>query len=71
VLNRFMRSRMPDILAVMGGMEAFNYLFTHDVPGLALLRNAGIQVVGNSGPVKRMLMRRAMGLTLPVPKQIL
>jgi len=70
VLNRFMRSRMPDILAVMGGMEAFNYLFTHDVPGLALLRNAGMRVVGNSGPVKRMLMRRAMGLTLPVPKQI-
>ncbi|MDQ6958573.1 MAG: UbiH/UbiF/VisC/COQ6 family ubiquinone biosynthesis hydroxylase [Mariprofundaceae bacterium] len=70
VLNRFMHSRMPDILAVMGGMEAFNYLFTHDVPGLALLRDAGMRVVGNSGPVKRMLMRRAMGLTLPVPKQV-
>ncbi len=70
VLNRFMRNRMPDILAVMGGMEAFNYLFTCDVPGLALLRDAGMRVVGNSGPVKRMLMRRAMGLTLPVPKQI-
>lgn len=70
VLNRFMRNRLPDILAVMGGMEAFNYLFMHDVPGLALLRDAGMRVVGNSGPVKRMLMRHAMGLTLPVPKQI-
>jgi len=71
VLNRFMHSRMPDILGVMGGMEVFHYLFTHDVPGLALLRDAGMRAVGNSGLVKRMLMRRAMGLTLPVPKQIL
>ena len=70
VLNRFMHSRMPDILGVMGGMEVFHYLFTHDIPGLALLRDAGMRVVGNSGSVKRMLMRRAMGLTLPVPKQI-
>jgi len=70
VLNRFMRNRMPDILGVMGGMEAFHYLFTHEAPGLALLRDAGMRAVGNSGPVKRMLMRRAMGLTLPVPKQI-
>lgn len=70
VLNRFMHSRMPDILTVMGGMELFHYLFMHDIPGLALLRDAGMRVVGNSGPVKRMLMHRAMGLTLPVPKQI-
>jgi len=70
VLNRFMHNRMPDILGVMGGMEVFHCLFTHDVPGLPLLRDAGMRFVGNSGPVKRMLMRRAMGLTLPVPKQI-
>jgi len=70
VLNRFMCNRMPDILAVMGSMEAFHSLFTHEVPGLSLLRDAGMRVVGNSGPVKRMLMRRAMGLTLPIPKRI-
>jgi len=70
VLNRFVRSRMPDILGVMGGMEAFHYVFTHKFPGLALLRGSGMRIVGNSGPVKRMLMRRAMGLTLPIPKQI-
>jgi len=70
VLTRFRRTRMPDILAVMSGMEAFHQLFTHNTPGLGWLRGAGMIAVGNSGPVKRMLMRRAMGLTLPVPKQI-
>jgi len=70
VLNRLIRNRMPDILAVMGGMEALHYLFTHDIPGLALLRDAGMRAVGNACSVKQMLMRRAMGLTLPIPKQI-
>lgn len=70
VLNRLIRNRMSDILAVMGGMEALNYLFTHNVPGLTCLRGVGMRTVGNAGPLKRMLMRRAMGLTLPVSKQV-
>jgi len=52
------------------GMEVFHTLFTHDVPGLPLLRGAGMRVVGNSGPVKQMLMRHVMGLTLPIPNRI-
>jgi len=70
VLNRLIRNRMSDILAIMGGMEVLNYLFTQHAPGLAGLRGFGMRALDNIDPAKRVLMRRAMGLTLPVPKQI-
>jgi len=70
VLSRFMKQRMPDILSVMGAMDGFHYLFTSQLPGLAKLRGLGMRLVGNSGPLKRLLMRNSTGLSLPVPKQI-
>ncbi len=70
VLNRYMKQRLPDVLAVMGAMEGFHQLFTRDVPGLKLLRGAGMRLVGNSGAIKHLLMRNSTGLSLPVPRQI-
>ncbi len=70
VLNRYMKQRLPDVLSVMGAMEGFHQLFTHDVPGLKLLRGAGMRLIGNSGAIKHLLMRNSTGLSLPVPKQI-
>ncbi|MDQ6971440.1 MAG: UbiH/UbiF/VisC/COQ6 family ubiquinone biosynthesis hydroxylase [Mariprofundaceae bacterium] len=70
VLSRLPRNRMPDVLAVMGGMEGFHHIFTSGMPGMAALRGAGMRAVGNAGAIKRLLMRRATGLTLPLPKQI-
>jgi len=70
VLSRMRRNRMPDVLAVMGGMEGFHHLFTSDFPGVAFLRDAGMRIVGNAGAVKHLLMHRATGLSLNLPKQI-
>jgi 2-polyprenyl-6-methoxyphenol hydroxylase-like FAD-dependent oxidoreductase len=70
VLNRYRKARLPDILSVMGAMEAFHQLFTCKLPGLPLLRDAGMLAVGNSGPLKELLMRAGMGLSIPVPRQI-
>lgn len=70
VLRRYLRQRLPDVLAVMGGMEAFHRLFTARVSGLHLVRGLGMRAVGNSGAVKALLMRNATGLSLPVPRQI-
>ncbi len=70
VLSRMRRNRMPDILAVMGGMESFHHLFTSDFPGAALLRDAGMRMMGNAGALKSLLMRHSTGLSLPLPKQI-
>ncbi|HKJ83605.1 MAG TPA: UbiH/UbiF/VisC/COQ6 family ubiquinone biosynthesis hydroxylase [Mariprofundaceae bacterium] len=70
VLERFARARLPDNLSTLAGMELFHHLFTSRVPGVGLIRYAGMLMVGNSGPVKRMLMRTGMGLSLPVPGRI-
>jgi 2-octaprenylphenol hydroxylase len=70
VLDRFARARIPDNLSVLAGMEAFHHLFTSRLPGIGPIRDAGMLMVGNSGPIKHMLMRTGMGLSLPVPKRI-
>ncbi|MCF7822061.1 MAG: UbiH/UbiF/VisC/COQ6 family ubiquinone biosynthesis hydroxylase [Mariprofundaceae bacterium] len=70
VLNRYMQQRLPDILAVLGSMEGFHQLFTHNWPGLPELRGLGMRLVGNSGPIKQILMRNSTGLNLPIPRKI-
>lgn len=70
VLNRYMKQRLPDVMSVMGAMEGFHQLFTHDFPGLKPLRGLGMRLVGNSGAIKHLLMRNSTGLSLPVPRQI-
>jgi len=70
VLNRYMKQRLPDVLSILGSMGAFHELFTHNFPGLPELRGLGMRLVGNSGPIKQLLMKNSTGLNLPVPKQI-
>jgi len=70
VLNRYMKQRLPDVLSIMGSMGTFHHLFTHNWPGLPELRGLGMRLVGNSGPIKQLLMKNSTGLNLPVPKQV-
>lgn len=70
VLSRFARLRLPDNLGVMAAMECLHQLFTRPWPPLAALRNGAMIAFANSGPLKRQLMRTAMGLSIPVPKRI-
>lgn len=70
VLRRYMKQRLPDVLAVMGAMEGFHRLFTSRLPGLAWLRGSGMRLFGNAGAIKQLLMRNSTGLSLPVPRQI-
>jgi len=70
VLNRYAKARLPDTLSVMAAMEGFHQLFTRDWKPLNLLRDVGMLAVGNSGPLKRFLMRTGMGIAQPVPHQI-
>jgi len=70
VLNRYMKQRLPDVLSIMGSMGGLHQLFTHNWPGLPELRGLGMRLVGNSGPIKQLLMKNSTGLNLPVPKQI-
>ena len=70
VLERYLKARLPDTLSVMASMEALHQLFTRPLPLLPQLRGLGMRLVGNSGPVKRLLMRNSTGLALPVPRRI-
>ncbi|MDP4917452.1 MAG: 2-octaprenyl-3-methyl-6-methoxy-1,4-benzoquinol hydroxylase, partial [Haliea sp.] len=62
VLRRYQRRRKGENLAMMAAMDGFKRLF--EQPGLPLrwLRNAGLRGVDRAGPLKRHLMRQAMGL---------
>jgi len=70
VLDRYMKQRLPDVLSIMGSMEAFHQIFTGTLPGLKEVRGLGMRLMGNSGAIKQLLMRNSTGLSLPVPKQV-
>lgn len=61
VLARYQRQRKGDNLGTLAAMEGFKRLFgATDLP-TRLLRNAGLGWVDRSAPLKRLLIRRAMG----------
>jgi len=68
VLRRYERWRKADNVAVMAAMDGFKRLFSNDNTLLGMLRNAGLSLVNRAGPVKNMMIRRAMGLSGDLPK---
>lgn len=61
LLRRYERSRWEPILAmelVTGGLQA---LFAGELPGLSALRNAGLKLTDRIPPLKRYLVKRALG----------
>lgn len=60
-LARYQRQRKGDNIATLAAMEGFKRLFgATDLP-TRLLRNAGLGWVDRSAPLKRLLIRQAMG----------
>ncbi|MEJ2531217.1 MAG: UbiH/UbiF/VisC/COQ6 family ubiquinone biosynthesis hydroxylase [Halioglobus sp.] len=62
LLRRYQRRRKGENLLMMTAMEGFKRLFEQQSPPLRWLRNAGMRGVGQLGPLKQQLIRRAMGL---------
>ena len=62
VLRRYQRRRKGDNLAMMAAMDGFKRLFGGDELPLRWLRNTGLRTVDGMGPVKRRIIRQAMGL---------
>ena len=62
VLARYQRERKGDNMATLAAMEGFKRLFAADALTARWLRNTGLNIVDRSGPVKRLLIRRAMGI---------
>ena len=63
VLRRYQRRRKTDNLVMMAAMEGFKRLFEQDALPLRWLRNTGMRLLASVPPVKRRIVREAMGVT--------
>ncbi|MEZ9527279.1 2-octaprenyl-3-methyl-6-methoxy-1,4-benzoquinol hydroxylase [Enterovibrio norvegicus] len=62
VLAAYERKRKPDNLLMQAGMDVFYGGFSNDIVPLKLLRNIGLKLAENSGPIKTQVLKYAMGL---------
>ena len=61
LLRRYERSRREDILAMEGVTDGLHKLFGSALPGLPWLRNAGLNLTNQFRPLKKLLVKRALG----------
>lgn len=61
-LAEWQRIRMPQNLLMAGAMEGFHRLFAQVPSGVRSLRSTGLSLFNRAGPVKRALIRQAMGV---------
>jgi 2-octaprenylphenol hydroxylase len=62
VLRRYQRRRKGENLLMMAAMDGFKLLFSRRELPVRWLRNTGMRLVGQALPVKRQIMRHAMGI---------
>jgi 2-octaprenyl-6-methoxyphenol hydroxylase len=62
LLERYQRWRRPDALVLAAVTDGLNRLFSNTLPPLRLARDLGLAAVNRVPPLKRLLMRHAMGL---------
>lgn len=61
--RRYQRLRRPDNLLMLAATDTLDRLFSTDNPAIRLVRDLGIAAVHRAPPLKRLFMRRAMGLS--------
>ncbi|WP_431024766.1 UbiH/UbiF/VisC/COQ6 family ubiquinone biosynthesis hydroxylase [Halomonas sp. H5] len=61
ILERYARRRRGDNAAMLALMDGFRLLFGATHPALTLARNLGLSGVDRAMPIKRLLMRQAIG----------
>ena len=62
LLTRYQRARRPDNLLMLAATDGLDRLFSTGNPALRLARRVGIAGVHRIPPLKRLFMRRAMGV---------
>jgi 2-octaprenyl-6-methoxyphenol hydroxylase len=68
VLDDYQRWRRFDALLLIAVTDSLNRLFSNDLAPLRLARDLGLAAVDRLPPVKRLLMRHAMGAAGPRPR---
>ena len=69
-LRRYERARKGANMGMLGAMDFFKRFFSNEVPPLKLARNLGLSLADHSGPLKHLIIRRAMGLAGELPKLV-
>ncbi len=62
VLRRYRAARGPTVAAMTAMTDVLDRLFSNDIAPLRLARDIGIAAVDRIAPLKRLFMRRAMGV---------
>jgi len=70
VLERYQRWRRLDNVLLAAMTDGLNRLFSNDVAPLRLARDLGLAAVHRLPPLKRLLMRHAMGVTGELPRLV-
>ena len=70
VLRRYQQWRRFDALALATVTDGLNRLFSNALPPVRLVRDLGLAVVQRLPPLKRILMRDAMGLFGDLPRLV-
>lgn len=66
-LRRYERARKGGNMTMLAAMDVFKRTFSNEILPLRLVRNLGLSLADHAGPLKHLLMRRAMGLTGELP----
>jgi 2-octaprenyl-6-methoxyphenol hydroxylase len=70
VLARYAGWRRVDTMSLLAVTDALNRLFSNDIPALRLARDIGLATVDRIAPLKRLLMRHAMGVVGDLPRLV-
>jgi len=70
MLAHYERWRRFDSFTMTAGTDILNRLFSNNIPGLSLLRRAGMVAVDHLPPLKNYFMKHAMGLLGDLPKMM-
>jgi 2-octaprenyl-6-methoxyphenol hydroxylase len=62
LLERYQRWRRADAVLLAAVTDSLNRLFSNTIEPVRLMRDAGLAIVNHLPPLKRILMRHAMGL---------
>ncbi len=68
LLARYQRWRKFDSVSMTASTDILNRLFSNDLPGMSLIRRAGMSAVNRMPRLKQVFMRHAMGLIGDLPK---
>lgn len=70
VLERYQRWRRVDTVTLAAVTDGLNRLFSNSIAPVKLMRDVGLKLVDKAPPLKKLLMRHAMGVLGDLPRLV-